>query len=197
MEEQQNGITGTASTATEVAETIADPHVSEAAHGPTLFGMDETVFWILVAFVIFWLIVGRKVWAAITGMLDKHAVRVKHQLDEAQKLREDAAALLEHYRDAQRRALQDAEEVIAHARREADHIRSKAAADAVAALGRRERQATDKIAQAEAQAVAEIRTQAAKLAVDAARSLLAQELQGPAGDRLIGESVQVLSQRLN
>lgn len=195
MEEQQ--IHGTAHGAEQVAETLVDPNVSEAHHGRHILGIEETVFWLLAAFVLFFVLAGRPVWRGISTMLDKHTAHVRGQLAEAQKLREDAAALLATYQDAQRRALKEAEEIIGHARREAEHIQTRNAQTVAEALARRERQALDKIAQAEAHAIADVRAQAAHLAVAASRDLLKEQLTGAASDKLIGESVQVLSQRLN
>ena len=52
--------------------------------------MHETFFtdprsWVAIAFVIFVLVFGRKIWAALAAMLDKRAETIRAELAEAQR----------------------------------------------------------------------------------------------------------------
>ena len=105
-------------------------------------------FWVLVAFVI---LVGglfNKVRVLLNGALDSRAERIKAQLDEAQKLREDAQSLLAEYQRKQNAAADDAKRIVDHAKAEAERIREQAQADLEQALKRREQLAIEKISQA-------------------------------------------------
>ena len=50
--------------------------------------------WVSIAVVLFFVLFGRKLWAALTGMLDGHAEVVRTELAEAARLRREAEAML-------------------------------------------------------------------------------------------------------
>ncbi|MBY0430789.1 MAG: F0F1 ATP synthase subunit B, partial [Rhodospirillales bacterium] len=134
-------------------------------------------FWVAVAFVIFMALVWKKAAAAIGSLLDARAEKIRAELDEAQRLREDAQATLVSYQKRQADALKESEAIVAHAREEAERIRAQSTKDLESALKRRETQAMDRIAQAEAQAVAEVRNLTVDIAIAASRQLLSQGMQ--------------------
>jgi F-type H+-transporting ATPase subunit b len=154
-------------------------------------------FWVLVAFVI--VIVGGfiKLGPAIGKSLDDRAERIRAELEEAQRLREDAQRTLAEYQRKQRDALQEAEAIIAHAKSEAERIGKQAAQDLEATLERRTRQAEEKIAQEEAKALAAVRDTAVDIAIAAARQIIAEQLDGKAGGALIDDAIAALPQRLH
>ncbi|HLB79695.1 MAG TPA: F0F1 ATP synthase subunit B [Dongiaceae bacterium] len=154
-------------------------------------------FWVAVAFVIFVGATARPLSRAINGWLDARAARIKAELDEARALRDEAQHLLAEYQRKQRDALKEAEAILAHARSEAERLRREAAANLDAALARRERMAMDKIAQAEAQALAELRNQTVDIAVAAAARLLAQTIDERRADALIDAAVAELDKKLH
>jgi len=159
--------------------------------------MLEAEFWVLVAFVIAIAVLVRQAAPMVTGALDARAAKIKTDLDEAQRLREDAQRMLAEYQRKQRDALKEAEEIIAHARLEAERAADKAARDLEAALERRQRLALEKIALAESKAMAEVRNQTVDIAVAAVRQLLAQELDAARKSRLIDDAIAELGQRLH
>lgn len=136
-----------------------------------LFSAPE--FWVAVAFVLFFVLAGRQIWRFIAKALDARAERIRREIEEAQRLRQEAEALLAEYRKKQSDAQREAEAIVTHARGEAERLRRDAEESIRQTLERRERQALDKIAQAEAQAVADVRNEAVDVAVAAARRLLA------------------------
>jgi F-type H+-transporting ATPase subunit b len=139
-----------------------------------LFSAPE--FWVAVAFVLFIVLAGRQIWRFIAKALDARAERIRHEIEEAQRLREEAEALLAGYRKKQSEAQREAEAIVAHAQDEADRLRKNAEETIRQTLERRERQALDKIAQAEVQAIADVRNEAVDVAIAAARRLLAGSL---------------------
>jgi F-type H+-transporting ATPase subunit b len=154
-------------------------------------------FWVLVAFLI--VVVGGfiKVGPAIGKSLDDRAQRIKTELDEAQRLREDSERTLAEYQRKQRDALKEAEAIIAHAKAEAERIGRQAAQDLEAGLERRTRQAEEKIAQEEAKALADVRNTAVDIAIAAAREIIAEALDAKAGGALIDQAIAALPQRLH
>ncbi len=153
--------------------------------------------WIAVSFVAFLVVAGRAIVKMIGKGLDERAGKIRRDLDEARRLRSEAESLLADYKKKQQDAAREAGEILQHAREEAELFRKEAAANLTAALGRRERMALDKIAQAEAQAVAEVKNQAVDLAVAAARRLLEQQMAGPRAASLVDQSIAELDSKLH
>ena len=161
-----------------------------------LFDLSGGEFWVLVAFILF---VGFMVWKArkaLVGGLDSRAARIKAEIDEAQRLREEAQALLADYQKKQREALGEAEAMVKQAGEEATRLKAKAETELAAALKRREQQALDRIAQAEAQALAEVRNLAADLAVAATQKILTDKLDPAKAQSLVSDAIAELPRRL-
>jgi F-type H+-transporting ATPase subunit b len=157
----------------------------------------EPELWVAVAFVIFVVAAGKPIARAIAGGLDSRAAKIKAQLDEARSLREEAERLLAEHQRQQREALKGAEQILAHARSEAERLRRQGTANLDAALARREKMALEKIAQAEAQAVADVRNQAIDLATTAAARLLRESVDKSRGDTLIDAAIADLDRKLH
>jgi len=159
--------------------------------------LQSAEFWVAVAFVIFVLFMLWKATKPMMAALDARAARIKTEIDEAQRLREEAQKLLAEYQRKERDAVKEAEAMLAHARDEARRLREKAAEDLAASVKRREQQALDRIAQAEAQAEAQVRAQAVDLAVAATRRILAEKLDEAQAARLVDEALKELPGKLN
>lgn len=159
-----------------------------------LFGDPE--FWIAVAAAVFIVVVWRPARRALAGSLDARAARIRGELDEAHRLREEAEQLLAGYRQKEREAAAEAQAIIGQAREEAERIKAQAARDLELAVARRQRLAVERIAQAEAKAVGELRAVAVDIAIAAARDIIAAEIGGERGGALIDEAITALPQRL-
>jgi F-type H+-transporting ATPase subunit b len=153
--------------------------------------------WVAVAFIIFFVLFGKKLVGGINGRLDERSARIKADLDEARRLREAAESLLAEYQTRQRAALHETTQILAHARDEAETLKKEAATNLAATLKRRERMALDKIAQAEAQAVAEVRNLAVDLAVAAAHRILDRQMAGPQSGKLIDQAIAEIDKKLH
>ena len=147
--------------------------------------------WVIIAFVLFFAIFGRKLWSALAAMLDDRAAKVRAELDEAARLRQEAEAMLH---DAE--ALREAQTVGEGAKTEAGRVAAAAAAEAEASARRREQMALDRIAAAEKAAVDEVRLTAAEVATAAARQVIAEGLSADADARLIDHAIAQLPSAL-
>lgn len=172
-----------------------DEAEGELHAGESFFELAET--WVAIALIILLVVAFRPAARAITAMLDKRADQIRHDLDEAQKLREEAQAALASYQRKQRDAIEEAEQIIAHAREEAERIKTQALVDLDQSLKRREAQAMDRIAQAEANAAAEVRGMAVDVAIAATRDLIGKQLKEKDAGRLIDQSIEGLSGKLH
>lgn len=156
----------------------------------------DPTFWVAVAFVIFVVAAFKPLVSKVGVMLDARSEAIRKQLEEAQALREEAQAALANYQRLQRDALKEAEEIVAHAKEEAARMREKAKADLAEALKRREQQAADKIAQAEKQALQDVRNQAVELAVRATERLLVEKMTPEVNASIVSDAVKDLPARL-
>jgi len=158
--------------------------------------MLDAEFWVLLAVVIFAVAVWKPASRAITGMLDQRSARIQSELEEARKLREEAEQLLAEYRRKEGEATAEAQSIIAHAKEEAERIAAHSAQELKQALERRQRLAEERIAQAEAKAVDEIRAVAVDAAISAAREVIASEMDENRGGALLDSAIAALPQRL-
>jgi F-type H+-transporting ATPase subunit b len=152
---------------------------------------------VAIAFAIAVVLVSRKVWQTLSGLLDDRAAKIKAELDEAQKLKDDAQKMLGQFQRKQRDALQEAEAIVAHARGDAARLVERAKRDLEAVIDRRQRLAQEKIALAEAKALAEVRNAAVDVAIGAARQVIAERLGDAQGQVLVDQAIAELPQRLN
>jgi F-type H+-transporting ATPase subunit b len=154
-------------------------------------------FWVAVAFVIFVAVAFKKVRDGLNSALDGRSARIKAQLDEAQSLREDAQALLAEYQRKQRGAGDEAKAFVEHAKLEAARSREQAQEDLEKAIQRREQQALEKIEQAEAAALKEVRDQAVDLAIAATAQLLSESAAAEKGEALVDDAIAELPEKLH
>ena len=159
--------------------------------------MHDPEFWVLVAAIIFVAVVWRPAKNGIVTTLDQRTARIRAELDEAERLRQEAERLLAEYQQKQRAALDEARAIVAHAREEAERVAAQGARDLETALERRKRLAEERIAQAEAKAVAEIRAAAVDVAITAARDVITGSLDDRSRAALIDTAIQALPQGLN
>ena len=157
----------------------------------------DPTFWTLVAFIIFFLAVGRQLYRTVTSGLDKRADEIRRQLDEAEALRVEAQKMLADYKRKQRDAEKEAEELLSHAKAESARMREKAEQELAAELKRREQVALEKIAQAEANALKDVQVQAVELAVAATARLLSENLDKKTADGLVQSAIQDLDGKLH
>src|ERR1700744_157857 len=158
----------------------------------------EPEFWIAVGFV---LVIAILVWKGVPKMvgtmLDQRAASISAELNEARRLREEAAGLLADYKAKAASAEREAESIITEARAEATRFAEVSRADLVAQIGRRAQAAQDKIAQAEAAAMSEIRALAAAAAVAASQKLITARMDEQRAGHLIADGIRDLGAKLN
>lgn len=159
--------------------------------------LQEAEFWVAVGFVILVGALWRPAQRALTTGLDERARTIRAELGEAQRLREEAERLVAEYRRKQAKMLGEAAEIAKQAVIEAERSRRHAETEIEASLKRREQQAMDRIAQAEANAVEEVRALAVDLAIAATRRLLRDSLDPARAAALLDRAIAELPQRLH
>ena len=160
--------------------------------------IQDPEIWIAVGFVI---VLGLFAWFGVPGMvgkmLDARAAGIAAELDMAKKLREEAEAVLAGYKRKAQDVEKEADAILTGAREDAARFSDDARTALAQLIERRTKQAQDKIAQAEAAAMAEIRALAADAAAGAAEKLIAARLDEKRAGALIAQSIQDLPGKLN
>ncbi|MFY7778359.1 MAG: F0F1 ATP synthase subunit B [Elstera sp.] len=153
--------------------------------------------WVAIGFVVFVAFAGKKLWTALGGILDTHAATVKRQIDEASALRKEAETLLVEAKAQADKAKADAAQLTADAHAAAERLKVELQAELEATLARRQKAALDKIAQAEASALADVKNETIRIAIQATGALLAANATGDAAARLVDQAIADLPNRLN
>lgn len=160
--------------------------------------LSQPEFWVAVAFVI---LMGVFIYVGVPGVvtkaLDHRADRIKAELDDARRLKDEAAALVADYKARYASAEREAQDIVTNAKAEAERIAVDAKARMEDFVSRRTKAAETKIAQAEAQALADVRAAAADAAVAAASQILTKSVSGSVADDLLAKGIQDVRTKLN
>jgi len=157
----------------------------------------DASFWALVGLILFFAIVAYfKAPAMAAKSLDNRAKRIQNELDEARELKEESKRQLAEYQRRRREAEAEARDIVSNAQAEAEALVAEARVKSEEYVARRTQVAEQKIAQAEADAIAEVRSSAVNIAVDAATRIIAERNLGGDG-RMTDRSIQDVRRRLN
>jgi F-type H+-transporting ATPase subunit b len=158
----------------------------------------EPEFWVAVAFVLLMGVFAYfGIHRTLLKTLDHRSDRIRAELDDARRLKEEAAKLLAEYKARGASAEREAQDIIASAKAEAERIASEAKTKMEDFVARRTKTAESKIALAEAQALADVRAAAADAAVTAASTILSQSVKGSLADELLAKGIVEVREKLN
>jgi F-type H+-transporting ATPase subunit b len=157
----------------------------------------DNSFYATVSLVLFLAIMAYFGVPKIIGkMLDGKIKQIADDLEAAKRLREEAAELLVEYEKKRVAAESEAESIIAAAKDEATRMTAEAKTALADMVVRRTKAVEDKIAQAESQAIAEVRARSADVAIEAARVVLTDEMNRKGG-QVVDKAIGDVSSRLN
>jgi F-type H+-transporting ATPase subunit b len=155
-------------------------------------------FWVAVSFFLFLaLVLYFGVHKKIAEALDARAATIAKEIEEAKALRDEAGKVLADYRAKERDAAKEADDIVALAGKEAEAMAAETSRAMKEQFDRRVKQAEDKIARAETEAVREVRNAAADAAVAAAQMVIAGKLTAETADKLITDGINALKSKLN
>jgi len=158
----------------------------------------DSKLWVLIPLLLFFVFIIRKgAHKAIGGALDDRADKIKAELDEAKRLREEAQALLASYQRKQKEAEAQAEDIIKQARSDAENMAAQARQDLAERLERRAAQAEAKIANAESKAMADVKARAADMALATAEKLLRSEVSAAKHADLVKTGIKQIGKSFN
>lgn len=162
------------------------------------YKLDDPTTLVFLAVAIFFIFLAYfGIHKKIAGALDARADRIREELEEARRLREEAQALLANYQRKQKEAEEQAEDIVKQARSDAENMAVQARKDLAERLERRAAQAEAKIANAEAQAMAEVKAKAADMAMDTAEEILRTKLTAAEKTKLIKDGISQMGSALS
>ena len=159
--------------------------------------LHDTNFWVALSFVLFAVIAVKAGYGKMIAGLDQKIKAISDELEEAENLRVEAQELLAQYRRKHRDAMNEAEEIIQHAKTHAQNLKIQAVNDLKDVMERREKQLQDRLDRIEASAAQEIKAYAAELSIDTAKDLLYSNLDKKSDSKLIDQAVADLPKNLH
>ncbi len=159
--------------------------------------LTNTTLWYGIAVFIF--VAGMYLGARkpIAALLDGAIAKIIEELEEAKRLRAEAAATLEEYKRKQSDALKEAHEIVAKAKEDAMRLQKEAEADLKAMLARQEQLALDRINLVREEAAAEVRTFVIEETMHELRGKLAKHAATPEATKIIDQIIADLPKLLN
>jgi F-type H+-transporting ATPase subunit b len=158
----------------------------------------ETENWVAIGFLLFLGLLGYLgVHRRLIESLDQRQARIKSELNEARRFRDEAQALLAEFERKGREAEGEAEAIIAGAKAEAERLAIEAKTRMEDFVARRTKMAEAKIAQAESQALADVRSAAADAAAAAAEKILSTAAKGKVAENLLAQGIEDVRKKLN
>jgi len=158
-------------------------------------GLSQTA-WVLIAFILFFVLVGKKLWTALTTNLDQRKKMIENELNEAKKLREEAQAELNASLKKQKEINKQVLDIINDAKSTAKQIEADALKKSDIIIKRKEEQAKQKINNAQVEALNNIKNISAELSVKSAKVYIQNELDSKIQKALYSDSKQKLKEKL-
>lgn len=157
----------------------------------------DAAFWVAVSFVVFIALVFKPVGRILATMLDDRAARIKNELGEALRLKEEAQALLASYQRKQKEVLEEAENILIEAEAEAHRIAHHAERGLDEALNKRIELAMQKIATYEATVIQDVKNRAIDVAIQTVRAIIIENLEKDRADQLVTQAIADMGKRLH
>ena len=157
-------------------------------------GLSQTA-WVLIAFILFFVLVGKKLWSALTTNLDQRKKMIENELNEAKKLREEAQAELNASLKKQKEINKQVLDIINDAKSTAKQIEADALKKSDIIIKRKEEQAKQKINNAQVEALNNIKNISAELSVKSAKVYIQKELDSKIQKALYSDSKEKLKEK--
>ena len=158
-------------------------------------GLSQTA-WVLIAFILFFVLVGKKLWSALATNLDQRKKMIENELNEAKKLREEAQAELNASLKKQKEINKQVLDIINDAKSTAKQIEADALKKSDIIIKRKEEQAKQKINNAQIEAINNIKNISAELTIKSAKVYIQKELDSKIQKALYSDSKQKLKEKI-
>ena len=172
-----------------------DPDACQEAPSPILPATDELV-WGSLSFLLLLFLLWRFAYPAIKQGMNARTERIRTDLATAEQAKADGQAMLDQYRAQLGEAKSEAGRIIEEARQVADQIKRDQEARLQAELAEIRTRAVSDIESAKAQAMTELRSEVAQLAIGAAETVVRRNLDPATQTQLVEDYIdRVAAQR--
>jgi F-type H+-transporting ATPase subunit b len=148
------------------------------------------MIWTLIAFGVTILLLRKFAFPPIQEALDKRRIAIEESIDQAERTRQEADALLREYRERLREAREQADEIVVRARRSAEKVQEEAITEAKQSREELMEQTRRDIQQETQRALQQIRNEVADLTVLATEKVTRKTLDDADHRRLIEEALE-------
>ena len=163
-----------------------------ALDSPADFRFDLSIYTFIV-FLILLAVLYKFAWGPIAAALEQREETIARQIEEARMASEKAALQLKQYEARLAEATDEARQIVAQARKDAELAKDKIVAEARDAAGKERDRAVADIHVAKNQALDEIAQKSVQTAISLAGSIIRREVKPQEHEALIGEAVNQFS----
>jgi F-type H+-transporting ATPase subunit b len=172
---------------------MSAPVLAASSGGSFLVSPDVgLMIWTLVVFVLSMYVLSKVAFPRIQAALDKRQQAIEEAIDTAEHTRTEADKLLAEYRERLHEARQQADDIVARARKTAENNESEAVAEAKRKREEMMAQTRRDIEQETRRAIQEIRNEVADLTVLATEKVTRKSLTDADQKRLVEEALSEL-----
>lgn len=157
----------------------------------------DATFWVAIAIVTFFVVFGKTLFGIIGKSLDSRSARIAQELEEALRLKEEAKSILALYQRKHHRMMEEADEILNHAREEAERIVEGAKTRIDEELNKRTEMALQRIATMETRVMQEIRDNAVEVTIAAARNLIMDNMGNEVAEEVISDAISEIQRKFN
>ncbi|CAI3935600.1 FoF1-type ATP synthase [Commensalibacter communis] len=158
--------------------------------------LNDPRFWSALAFVLFFVFFGKKIWRPLAAAMDNRTNQVRQELEEASRLRREAEEIYTAAQKEHEAAKLEAEKMLAASKEAAERIAENAKKEADAAAHRHEELVRLRLAASEQEAINTVRREAADIAVKAAYEVISSVLTEEKDSSLIDNAIADLPKAL-
>lgn len=152
--------------------------------------LTDTNFWYVLSFIIFSALILKLGMPALNVLLDVRIAQIKSDLEEAENLRVEAQEMLAQYQRKHRDAVKESEGILEKAKENAAKFKESAEAELEEVIKRREAQLEDRLMRMQQNAINEIQSYAADLAMNAAQQIIVDNLDKKTNATLVDDAIK-------
>ena len=153
--------------------------------------MIDATFWVMISFFAFiGLLIYFKIPQKIKAVLDENINNIKKQIDEADRLKEDAKNILTEYEKKISNSKDEVKQMIGTASENAEKNVIKTNQDFYNLMEARKKNAEERIKQLKNQALKDIKNASVKIAIEAVEKLMKNSLDKSKLDKIYNSSIE-------
>ena len=151
----------------------------------------DATFWVMISFFVFiGLLIYLKIPKKIRTTLEENINNIKNQIDEADKLKEDAKNILAEHEKKISNSKAEVKQMINKANEEAEKNVIKTNQDFHNLMDSRKKNAEDRIKQLKNQALKDIKNASVKIAIESVEKLIKNSLDKSKLDKIYSSSIE-------